>query len=40
MNVENDNFFKGNIKRKFDHDWLHEQIAFNKRPMNEKIRKE
>jgi len=40
MNVENDNFFKENIKRKFDHDWLHEQIAFNDRPMNEKIRKD
>ena len=40
MNVQNKDFFKENIKRKYNHDWLHEQFAFNERPMNERIRKD
>jgi len=40
MNTKNEYFFKKNIKRKYDHDWVHEQIAFNDRPMHEKIRKD
>jgi len=40
MNVENDEFFKGNIKRKYNHEWLHEQFMFNDRPLNEKIRED
>lgn len=38
LNVENSKFFKENIKRKFNHDWLHSQISFYKRPLNERIR--
>jgi len=38
MNVQNEDFFKGNIKRKYDHEWLHKQFMFNDRPMNERIR--
>lgn len=40
MNVENDVFFKENIKRKYDHEFLHEQFAFYDRPLNERIRKD
>jgi len=40
MNVRNDMFFKEEIKRRYDHDWLHEQIAFYERPLNERIRKD
>lgn len=38
LNVKNEDFFKSNIKRKYDHDWLHEQYALHGRPMNERIR--
>lgn len=38
MNVKNEDFFKENITRKYNHDWLHEQFAFYDRPLNEKIR--
>ena len=40
MNVKNEDFFKENIKRKFNHEFLHEQFAFYDRPLNEKIRKD
>jgi len=40
MNVKNSDFFKANIKRKFDHEFLHEQFAFYERPLNERIRKD
>jgi len=40
MNVNNSEFFKENIYRKYDHEWLHEQFAFYERPLNEKIRKD
>lgn len=40
MKVDNSEFFKWNIKRKYNHDWLHEQFAFYDRPLNEKIRED
>lgn len=40
MNVENDVFFKENIKRKYNHEFLHEQFAYYDRPLNERIRKD
>jgi hypothetical protein len=40
MNVRNQDFFKSNIKRRFNHEWLHEQFAFFDRPLNERIRKD
>lgn len=40
MNVKNEDFFKANIKRRFNHEFLHEQFAFYDRPLNEKIRKD
>jgi hypothetical protein len=40
MDVDNKDFFKGNIKRKYDHEWLHEQFMFGDRPLNEKIRED
>jgi len=40
MNVQNEDFFKGNIKRRYDHEWLHEQFMFDERPMNERIRED
>ena len=40
MNVKNEDFFKENIHRKYDHEWLHEQFAFTDRPMNERIRED
>lgn len=40
MWVDNSDFFKWNIKRKYNHDWLHEQFAFYNRPLNEKIRED
>ena len=38
MNVKNSDFFKENIYRKFNHEYLHEQFAFYDRPLNERIR--
>ena len=40
MNVKNSDFFKENIYRKFNHEYLHEQFAFYERPLNERIRKD
>jgi len=40
MQVQNEDFFKGNIKRRYDHEWLHEQFMFDERPMNERIRED
>lgn len=40
LDVKNDEFFKPIVKRKFDHDWLHEQLCFYDRPLNESIRKD
>lgn len=40
MNVKNDVFFKENINRAFDHEYLHLRFAFNERPLNESIRKD
>lgn len=36
----NEQFFKPNIKRKFDHDWLHEQLCFYDRPLHERLRRD
>lgn len=38
LNTNNQSFFNGNVKRKYDHDWLHEQFAFYDRPLHESIR--
>jgi len=40
MDVPNTEFFKENIYRKYNHDWLHQQFAYDERPMNELIRKD
>lgn len=40
MAVKNSDFFKENIYRKFNHEYLHEQFAFYDRPLNERIRKD
>lgn len=40
MWVQNNCFFKKNIIRKYDHDWLHEQYSFYDRPLNEQIRED
>lgn len=40
LNVSNQDFFKKNIERKYDHDFLHEQFALYWRPMNERIRED
>lgn len=38
LKVKNEEFFKPKIERKFDHDWLHEQLAINWEPMHYRIR--
>lgn len=40
MAVKNSEFFKENIYRKFNHEFLHEQFSFYDRPLNERIRKD
>lgn len=40
MNVKNSEFFKENINRAFDHEYLHEVFSFYDRPLNERIRKD
>ena len=40
MNVRNSEFFKENINRAFDHEYLHLRYAFSGRPLNERIRKD
>jgi len=40
MNVRNEEFFKENIERRYNHEYLHEMFAFYDRPLNEKIRKD
>ena len=40
MKVRNEEFFKPIINRRFEHDWLHEQLALNWRPMHERIRED
>ena len=40
MGVKNSEFFKENIYRKFNHEFLHEKFAFYNRPLNERIRKD
>lgn len=38
LKVSNEEFFKDNVKREFNHDYLHERFAYQERPMNEKFR--
>lgn len=38
MNQTMDTFFKDAVRREYDHEMLHELVAFNRRPMHEKIR--
>lgn len=38
LKVKNEDFFTNRVKRKYEHDYLHEVFAFKDRPMNEKIR--
>jgi hypothetical protein len=40
LNVKNEEFFNSNIKRKYDHDYLHEVFAFYNKPLNYRIRKD
>lgn len=40
MSGMNQDFFKPTIDRKYDHDWLHEYLAFYERPLHERIRKD
>lgn len=40
LNVSNEDFFKENITRVYDHDFVHEQFAFYWRPLNERIRED
>lgn len=40
LNKINSEFFQKKITRKFDHDWLHEQVAFYDRPLHESIRED
>lgn len=40
MNVDNSDFFKETIYRRYNHEELHEHFAFYSRPLNEKIRKD
>lgn len=35
----NDEFFNKNVKREFDHDWLHEFVSFYDEPLHNAIRK-
>lgn len=36
--VRVDEFFTSTVTRKYDHEWLHELVAFNARPLHERIR--
>jgi len=40
MNVKNKDFFKPNIYRKYNHEYLHRCFAYYDRPLNERIRKD
>ena len=40
MNVKNDVFFKENIYRRYNHEFLHSKFMFYDRPLNERIRKD
>lgn len=40
LNVKNEDFFKWNIYRRFEHDFLHSQYALHWEPMNFKIRED
>lgn len=36
-NMSNEQFFSDAVKRKYDHDWLHEQVAYDKEPAYKSI---
>jgi hypothetical protein len=38
MNQSMDTFFKDAVQREYDHEYLHELVAFNGRPMHERLR--
>jgi hypothetical protein len=38
MNQSMDTFFQDAVKREYDHEWLHELVAFHDRPMHERLR--
>ena len=38
MNVPNKEFFNSNVSRKYEHDELHEILAFNDKPLHYKIK--
>ena len=38
MNQTMDEFFKDGVRRTFDHEWIHELVAFHERPLHEAIR--
>jgi len=40
LNMTSDDFFNEHVDRKYDHDSLHESVAYNDRPMYEKINKD
>lgn len=39
LNQSNEEFFNDAVKKKFDHDWLHELVAYERRPMYTKLKK-
>lgn len=40
LNMEKDSFFQDNVVRKYDHDSIHESVAYGDRPMYEKVLKD
>lgn len=34
-----DTFWQDAVKRRYDHEWLHEQVAFHGRPLHERVRR-
>lgn len=39
LNVKNEAFFKKTVERKYEHDWLHEKMAFDEQPMYRTLKK-
>lgn len=40
LNVKNEEFFTKTVTRKYDHDWLHQYLAFGSEPMHNRIRRD
>lgn len=38
LNKKNEEFFKDDVDRKYDHDWLHNYLAFYEEPLHNKIK--